>query len=59
MNRSVLRGTAAALLSMTALVALPAASVFAHSQLDASTPSANSVIDSSPPQIVQIGRAHV
>jgi copper transport protein len=52
MNRSVLRGTAAALLSLTALVALPASSVLAHSQLDASTPSANSVIDSSPPQIV-------
>ena len=52
MNRSVLRASAAALMALTALVALPATSALAHSQLDSSTPAANSVIDTAPPQIV-------
>ena len=52
MNRSVLRGVAAAALSLLALLALPAFSASAHSQLDSSTPAANSVVSTAPTSIV-------
>jgi copper transport protein len=52
MNRNLVRGLAATLLGLLALVALPVASVSAHAALESSTPAANSVLEASPPLIV-------
>lgn len=52
MNRSLLRVAGTVAVSVAALLALPAMSASAHSQLDSSTPAANSVVEASPPSIV-------
>jgi copper transport protein len=52
MNRNVARGLGAAMLGMLALVALPSSPVSAHAALESSTPAANSVLETSPQQIV-------
>jgi copper transport protein len=52
MNRVVIRRVVGLVLAVVALLALPAATASAHASLESSTPSANSVIEASPPQIV-------
>lgn len=52
MNRNLIRGLAATVLGLLALVAMPVASASAHAALETSTPAANSVLEKSPPQIV-------
>ncbi len=52
MNRTFLRGTAAALVTLVALAFVPASTASAHAALQRSTPAANSVLEASPSDLV-------